>query len=65
MVVHTKHDIYISVYVDDITIHASDTPHAMTLLEDLKTAFEITDLGEATFLLGLHLTYTSDRIHLT
>ena len=65
MFVHTKHDIYISVYVDDIAIHAGDTPHATTLIEDLKTAFEITDLGEATFLLGLHLKYTSDGIHLT
>jgi len=36
-----------------------------TLIKDLKTAFEISDLVEASFLLGLHITYTSDGIALT
>ena len=65
MFVHNKYDIYISIYVTNIAIHAADTPHATSLIQDLKTAFEITDLGEATFLLGLHIAYTSDGIHLT
>jgi len=34
-------------------------------MKDLKTAFEISDLGEASFLLTLHITYTSDGIALT
>jgi len=51
--------------VADIAIYSADTPHLTTLIKDLKTAFEISDLGEASFLLGLHITYTSDGIALT
>ena len=65
MFVHNKHDIFLSVYVDDIAIYSANTPHAISLIEDLKIAFEITDLGEATFLVSLHIAYTSDSIHLT
>ena len=42
----------------------NSTPHLITLIKDLKTAFEISDLGEASFLLGLHITYTPDGITL-
>ena len=37
-------------------------PHSF---KDLKTAFEISDLGEASFLLGLHISYTTECIALT
>ena len=36
-----------------------------TLIKDLKAALEMSDLGEASFLLGLLITYTSDCIALT
>ena len=65
MFVHAKHDCYISLYVDDIAIYSADNPYLKSLIKDLKTAFEITDLGEASFLLGLHITYTPDRLRLT
>jgi len=65
MFIHNKFECYISLYVDDIAIYSADTPHLTTLIKDLKTAFEISDLGEASFLLGLHITYTSDGIALT
>ena len=51
--------------MDDIAIYSAETPYLTTLIKDLKTAFEISDLGEASFLLGLHITYTSDGIALT
>jgi len=51
--------------VDDIAIYSADTRYLTTLIKDLKTASEISDLGEASFLLGLHITYTSDGIALT
>jgi len=65
MFIHNKFDCYISLYVDHIAIYSADTPHLTTLIKDLKTAFEISDLGEASFLLGLHITYTSEGIALT
>jgi len=65
MFIHNKFECYISLYVDDIAIYSADTPHLTTLIKDLKTAFEISDLGEASFLLGLDITYTSDGIALT
>jgi len=65
MFIHNKFECYISLYMDDIGIYSADTPHLTTLIKDLKTAFEISDLGEASFLLGLHITFTSDGIALT
>jgi len=65
MFIHNKFESYISLYVDDIAIYLADTPHLTTLIKDLKMAVEISDLGEASFLLGLHITYPSDGIALT
>ena len=65
MFIHNKFNCYISLYVDDIAIYSAGTSHLTTLIKDLKTAFEISDLGEASFLLGLHITYTPDGITLT
>jgi len=65
MFIHHKFKCYISLYMDDIAIYSADTPHLTTLIKDLKTGFEISDLGEASFLLGLHITYTSDGLALT
>jgi len=65
MFTHNQFECYISLYVDNIAIYLADTPHLTTLIKHLKTAFEITDLGEASFPVGLHITYTSDSIALT
>jgi len=65
MFIHNKFECYKSLYVEDIAIYSADTPHLTTLIKDLKTAFKISDLGEASFLLGLHITYTSNGIALT
>jgi len=65
MFIHNEFDCYISLDVDDIAIYSANTPHLTTLIKDLKTAFEISDLGEASFLLGLHITYTPIGITLT
>jgi len=65
MFVQAKYDCYISLYVDDIPIYSGDNTNLKSLIKDRKTAFEITDLGEASFLLGLHLTYTPDRLGVT
>jgi len=57
MFIHNKFECYISLYVDDIEIYSADTLHLTTLIKHTKTAFENSDLGEASFLLCLHITY--------
>ena len=51
--------------MDDIPIYSADTPHLTAVIKDLKMAFEISDHGKGSFLLGLHITYTTERIALT
>ena len=65
MFIHNKYNCYISLYVDNIAIYSADTHHLTAHIQDLKMAFEISDLGEASFLLGLHITYTTEAIALT
>jgi len=65
MFIHNEFDCYIALYVNDIVIYSANTPHLTTLIKDLKPAFEISDLGEASFLLGQHITYTPIGITLT
>ena len=63
--VHQEHEIYISVFVDDIIRYSDSTPEAEALISFLKQRFEITDLGEATWILGLKITYSLRGISLS
>jgi len=65
MFIYKEFDCHISLYVHDIAIYSANTLHLTTLTQALKIAFEISDLGEASFLLGLHIMYTPIRITLT
>jgi len=65
MFIHNEYDCYISLYVDNIAIYSADTSHLANLINDQKKAFDISDLGEALFLLGLYLMYTTEGIALT
>jgi len=65
MFIHNKFECYISLYLDDIAIYSASTTHLTIRINDLKTAFQISDLGEASFLRGLHITYTSNCIPLS
>jgi len=49
MFIHNKFECYISLYVDDIAIYSADTPHLTTLIKDLQTAYEISDLRDGSF----------------
>ena len=41
--------------MDDIARYSANTPQLTTLIKDLRTAFDISDLGEPSFLLSLHV----------
>ena len=57
--------LYISIYVDDIVLFGPRCPQADQLIEQLKTEFDITDLGIASWLLGLQIDYDEKGIHLS
>ena len=51
-----NHIIFITLYVDDLLILSSTLSHLVDLKRRLSQCFEMTDLGEAHFILGLQLT---------
>ena len=60
--VNADSTIYVSVYVDDSAVYAARTADAERILNELKKEFEITDLGIATYMLGLQITYDDEFI---
>ena len=65
MFVHHDENIYISVYVDDIALYASPSIHLTALVDELKKEFDLTDMGTASWLLGIHITYSPAGITLS
>ena len=56
--IYTKGDVKVimPVYIDDITI-ASTSPEAVdSVVEELKKHFKLRDLGDTSYLLGVHIT---------
>ena len=51
----TDQHTYIVVYVDDILIADPDSSRLTTVVKEISTLFEITDLGEPTSYLSLHI----------
>jgi len=51
------------VYVDDITIMGNDATHIILVKQELTKRFDLTDLGELTYFLGIHV--TRDQKHHT
>ena len=44
----------LSLYVDDILLMGNDTSMILSLKEWLKTQFEMKDMGEASYILGMN-----------
>jgi hypothetical protein len=64
--VHKTEQCYISVYVDDIGIFGpSNSSFINSLISQLQKEFDVTDLGEATWLLGLQIKYTEQGISIS
>ena len=51
------------VYVDNITIMGNDATHIISVKQELAKRFNLTDLGELTYFLGICV--TRDRKHRT
>jgi len=62
MFINIRLDSYIDHSMDDFAIYSSGIPHLTTLIKDIKSAFEITNLRKASFSFCIHITYSLDGI---
>jgi hypothetical protein len=63
---HTKQKITIlAVYVDDIIITGDDEEETMKLKESLRKEFELKDLGQLKYFLGIEIARSSKGISLS
>lgn len=54
-------DIYIAIYVDDDLIFGKDTSK-LTITDELKSRFRMTDLGKVSHYLGIEVDVNADEI---
>lgn len=47
--------LFVAVYVDDLIIFSNNPRTKNTIKAHLKSSFDITDIGEASFVLGMHI----------
>ena len=53
---HGKIILMVLIYVDDIAIAGKEIPGIILFKQNLSKDFEITDLGEMKFILGIQIT---------
>lgn len=58
--IHMKTGVFITVCVDDLNLYTPDSEVAQPIKDELAKHFEITDLGEAAYYLGMHIHRTED-----
>ena len=56
-----KHHTYLTVYVDDINLFGPDLEMILKTRDILAQKFEMTDLGECNFYLGMHIARDSEK----
>lgn len=59
---HHDENIFISAYVDDNALCAASSTNMEPLITELSSEFDLTKLGIANWLLGLHIIYTPTGI---
>ena len=63
---HSKSTIiYLLLYVDDIILIGNNSKHIASLVTALKAVFELKDLGELNYFLGVQISRTPVGLHLT
>jgi len=53
VLIHSKHQLFVAIYVDDITLFGPPGSHQEALKKVLKSEFQLTDIGALHWLLGL------------
>lgn len=61
---HGKFLVFLLVYVDDIVLTSNCPSILQSLIQQLSSKFELKDLGNLHFFLGLHITQTSKGLFL-
>jgi hypothetical protein len=62
---HKSDQFYIAVYVDDLTLYGPPGYLMDTTVLALDTEFEVTNMGQLHWLLGIHITFNRDSIELS
>jgi len=65
VLVHESGDIFLAIYVDDITLFGATGELKEQTIDVLKTEFKVNDMGELNWLLGIQITFTDDGITLS
>ena len=65
IMVHKTHTLFIAIYVDDITLFGPSGSLMTSTKASLKREFEVSDMGDLHWLLGIQIEYTSTGIQLS
>jgi len=65
LLVHESGDLFLAIYVDDITLFGATGELKEKIINVLKTEFKVNDMGELDWLLGIQITFTDDGFTLS
>jgi len=65
ILVQKSGDLFLAIYVDDITMFGATGELKEQTINMLKTEFKVNDMGKVNWLLGIQLTFTKDGITLS
>jgi len=60
VLVHESGDLFLTIYVDDITLFGATGELKRQTINVLKTEFKVNDMGELNRLRGIQITFTDD-----
>jgi len=65
VLVHESGNLFLAIYVDDITLFGATGELKEQTINVLKTEFKVNDMGELNWLLGIQITFTDNGITLS
>ena len=65
VLIHKKELLFISLYVDDTAIYGPDNSLMKETIDGLKREFQVSDMGNLNWLLGIQIEYTKSGINLS
>jgi len=65
VLVHKSGNLFLAIYVDNITLFGATAEIKEQTINILKTEFKVNDMGELNWLLGIQITFTDNGITLS
>ena len=65
VLVHESGDLFLAIYVDNITLFGATGELTKQTINILKTEYKVNDMGELNWHLGIQMTFTNDGITLS